>query len=402
MSKLAHNYIQIFIAIALMGYWLTNSVATYLFGDTPLSVSVIYWGVLLLMSIIAMSISRQHLGMRDNNFLRGYIVIMFAYAIRMFVDIVCGPYVGEVPNSIFLSDMLVTICGVFLTTYAIMTCRYDLDLDKVCQWIYWIGLVIILIIPRITDIDVANMQDAEDRMEAGRGLGSLAIVKIGVIEVIVSLHLLFNQRRKYLYVLGLVLAIWTTLAAGSRGGLISLIIALFYYMIINSRKNIFRLLVVAVFLYVVVVNIIPILEWLSQYFPVIGYRMIGTIMDNDQSGRELLRERAYELISNHPILGYSYRLSPSKTGYSCHNGVLDIFLAFGIPFGLLALYMVYFRSVVMSTRLVMYKKYFMPVVMAIWVLIASMSGSGITDATFCFSICLLGIVYHREKSNLKK
>ena len=42
----------------------------------------------------------------------------------------------------------------------------------------------------------------------------------------------------------------------------------------------------------------------------------------------------------------------------------------------------------------------MPVVMTIWVLVASMSGSGITDATFCFTMCLLGTIYYRSKSNL--
>ena len=150
----------------------------------------------------------------------------------------------------------------------------------------------------------------------------------------------------------------------------------------------------------VIVYIVPILEWISQYFPVIGYRMLETIIENDQSGREVLREKAYELIYNNPVLGYSYRLSPTPTGYRCHNGVLDIFLAFGIPLGLLVLYIAYFKSIIMATRLMDKKEYFMPVVMTIWVLVASMSGSGITDATFCFTMCLLGTIYYRSKSNL--
>lgn len=400
MSKIAYNYIQIFAAVALMGYWCTNSIATFAFGDTPSIVSIAYWAVLLAMSIIVMRICRRDIQIRDNRFLMCYTVIMFAYVIRMFIDMVFGPFVGEVPNTMFLTDILVVGCGVFVTTFALMSCRHYLDINNICKLIYWIGFIIILIIPHITELDVDNMQDAEERMDAGRGMGSLAIVKVGVIEIIVAIHLILNNKRKYLYIPGLLFAIWTTLAAGSRGGLIALIVALFYYLIINSRKNIFKLLLVVVCLCAVIVYIIPILEWISEYFPVIGYRMLETVVENDQSGREVLREKAYELIYNNPVLGYSYRLVPMPTGYRCHNGILDIFLAFGIPIGLLVLYVAYFKSIIMATSLMDKKEYFMPVVMTIWVLVASMSGSGITDATFCFTMCLLGTIYYRSKSNL--
>lgn len=402
MSKIAYNYIQIFAVVALMGYWFTNSFATYIFGDTSLAVSVVYWAVLLAMSILSMHICRRDIRIRDNSFLKYYAIIMLAYTIRMFIDMIIGPFVGIVPIRMFYTDILLTGCGVFTTTFALISCRHYLNIDRISQLVYWVGLLIILIIPYITELDVENMQDSEERMDAGRGMGSLTLVKIGVIEVIVAIHLLLNQKQKYLYIPGLVLAIWTALASGSRGGVIALIIALFYFLIVCYRKNIFMLFSVIIGAYAFAVNIIPLLEWLSQYFPVIGQRMIEMIVENDQSGRELLRERAYQLIYQNPILGYSYRLSPSETGYSCHNGVLDIFLAFGVPFGLFVLYMVYFKSIVMSTKLIMHKKYFMPVVMALWVVIASMSASGITDATFCFSICLLGTVYYRERHNLIK
>ena len=403
MSKIAYNYIQIFAVVVLMGYWATNAVATLLFGDTSSSVSIIYRGILLLLSLITIYICRRDLSrLSDNRFLMFYGIVLILYSIRMYIDVAIGPFVGIIPTDYFVKDVFYIMGSVFITSFALISCRNHLDMDKICQLIYWLGLVIILIIPYITELDVENMQDSEERMEAGRGMGSLTLVKIGVIEIIVSIHLILNQKFKYLYIPGLLFAIWTTLAAGSRGGLIALIVALFYYLIVNSRKNIFKLLLVGVCMCAVIVYIVPILEWISQYFPVIGYRMLETIIENDQSGREILREKAYELISQNPILGYSYRLNPSETGYTCHNGILDLLIAFGIPLGLLATYFVYFRSMVLATRLMDRRECFFSSVAVLWVVIASISGSGITDSTFCFAICLLGAMYNKYEVKLVK
>ncbi len=403
MSKIAYNYIQIFAVIALLGYWATNAVATLLFGDTSSSVSIIYRGILLLLSLITIYICRRDLSrLSDNRFLMFYGIVLILYSIRMYIDVAIGPFVGIIPTDYFVKDVFYIIGSVFITSFALISCRNHLDMDKICQLIYWLGLVIILIIPYITELDVENMQDSEERMDAGRGLGSLALVKIGVIEIIVAIHLILNRKHKYIYILGLTLAIWTTLASGSRGGLLALIIALFYFLIVRYRKNIPILFFVFVSLYVFVVNVVPILEWLSQYFPIIGQRMLATIVKNDQSGREILREKAYELIFQNPILGYSYRLNPSETGYTCHNGILDLLIAFGIPLGLLATYFVYFRSMMLATRLMDRRECFFSSVAALWVVIASISGSGITDSTFCFAICLLGAMYNKYEVKLVK
>lgn len=312
----------------------------------------------------------------------------------MIYDAAFGPFADILPISAFITNFLYTVVGAFFTTFAIITCRNNLNLDTICKLVYLIGLAIILLVPYIVDLESLSMEDSTERMDAGRGLSTLALAKVGAIEVIVALHLLLNNRLKILYLPGLILGIWLCLSSGSRGGAVALIIALGLYCIIRYRHNILLSLIIISSIILVALNLESILEWLSEYFPVFSNRMLDTVIDNDQSGREELRELAYQRIMDNPIMGYSYRLNPTETGYYCHNGLLDILLTFGIPFGLFCIYITHIKPLIMTYKLIDYKKLFFVSVMTLWVIIHSLSGIGFTDITFSFAVCMMAAYYY--------
>ena len=348
MSSIAKFYIQLFVATSLMGFWLTNALYTFLIGDTSPSVSIAYRAILLIMSIIAIAICRHDVRFDNSPFFKWYTLIMVLYAFRMIYDAAFGPFADILPISAFITNFLYTVVGAFFTTFAIITCRNNLNLDTICKLVYLIGLAIILLVPYIVDLESLSMEDSTERMDAGRGLSTLALAKVGAIEVIVALHLLLNNRLKILYLPGLIMGIWLCLSSGSRGGAVALIIALGLYCIIRYRHNILLSLIIISSIILVALNLESILEWLSEYFPVFSNRMLDTVIDNDQSGREELRELAYQRIMDNPIMGYSYRLNPTETGYYCHNGLLDILLTFGIPFGLFCIYITHIKPLIMT------------------------------------------------------
>lgn len=400
MNKKSYYYIQFFAAISLMGFWVTNALCTLYWGDTTSAISIAYRAALTCMAIFAIYLCRQDIHIeRQNTFQRAYVFIMCAYTLRMLYDTALGPYVGIVPHQNLINNIFFTCISVFFTAYALLICRNHLNINNICSIVYILGLIIIIIVPYIVDIETLLSSDSEERMDAGRGLSTLALMKIGAIEVIASLHLLLNKKMRLLYIPGLILGLWLCLSSGSRGGLVALIIALGVYWLITSRKNILINMIVICGIVAVCINIIPILEWISQYFPVFGNRMLETIVDNDQSGREVLRERAYELIMDNPTIGYSYMLSPTETGYGCHNGILDIFIAFGIPLGLLCLYYIYVKPLSMSIKMFNTKQHFFAFIMPIWVIIASLSGAGFTDSTFAFAMCIMSSTFYKGSNN---
>ena len=180
-----------------------------------------------------------------------------------------------------------------------------------------------------------------------------------------------------------------SLASGSRGGVVGLVVALGVYFVFSSRRNVFLIFIAVLAVVLFIIYLVPILIWLADYFPVISERMLMTVLENDQSERDEIRRQAINVILKNPILGFSYRLYEFSTGYRTHNGILDVTLALGIPIGLLFVFFVYIKGALFAIKNMVHKQFFYPTVMMIFVLVSSLSSSSITDNGFNFAICLL-------------
>ena len=398
MSSFKINLIHIHAVLALMGYWFCNSIVGIAYdGNSPASVSIIYRFIQMLISIWVLFICRKDLIIkRKDRLLWMYAVVLVLYALRMFYDMILGPFSMILPTNVFMENIFMTVFSVFLTCFALISSRNYLDIDRVVLYIFIVGVVtIICVLKQISLAEFMSISE-EERVDGGRGLSTLSLVKIGPIVSLASLHILINKRSLY-SLFGLCLGLFLTLGSGSRGGLVAFVLTIFLYALIHAKKNIILITAISVALVLFFINLVPILEWLSNYFPVISKRLLMSVLENDQSGRQELRQQAFQLILENPLFGYSYRLGPSDTGYGCHNGVLDLFLAFGVLGGLISVIICFIYPFIISIKNIANRKMFFPVTLTIWIIIASVSSSGITNETFGFAVALLGcsIYYQR-------
>lgn len=402
MTKTQYAIIQFHAAVSILGYWCIHSILGIVSSSVNSTTSILYDGFQLMLSLYVIFICRNNMQIgRHCSTLLFYMFLLFLYLIRVFIDMVDGPFSLILPTSIFMNDMFRFI-GTFTAAWAMIASWKYLNLQKIANYVFWIGFVTIICVrAKLVSMGLIDAY-LEERMDAGRGLGTLALVKLSAAEVCASIHLLVSRYKtgiphKILYILGIIIGLWLNLASGSRGGVVGLVLALGFYWIFSSRRHIFLNVLSLTSIVLIIVYVVPILEWLSHFFPIMSNRMLLTLLENDQSGRELIRQQAWTLILEHPILGYSYRLLPTPTGYGAHNGILNITLALGIPIGFLFIYFVYLKVIIMSIRLTGNNSNLFAVTMAIFALVISISGSGVADSCFNFSIILLAATYYNER-----
>lgn len=400
-----YNIVQLHVVLVLFGYWFVSGVANIILGETSQSISIGYRVFQFAVSLYVVFLCRKDIVNIQPNSLP--IVCVFAlifFSIRVLLDSIGGVFVSVVPKSWFMKDILYTVVGIFFSAFALFASRKYIDIDRIVTLAFWVGLAtIICVLLNLNNLDI-NIE--EERADAGRGLGTLALVKIGAIETLLSLHLIFgnsSKKKLFIYLIGLCLGIVTCLVSGSRGGLVAMILALGMYALVRYRKNI-KIFTLCIFVILIIaLNIIPILEFIGNYFPIISQRLIATIVENDQSGRAEIRDLAMQKIIDNPILGYSYRLFPSESGYGPHNGILEIFLYTGIPTGILLSSFFYIKSIFLTMRLIDAKKYFFPVCLLIFTLISSISGSLINSIIFWVAVALVcSSYYNKNNVNIKQ
>lgn len=403
MNETNYNIIQVHAVLSLLGFLLISAVSTFLFGNSTRAISVGYRAFQTALSIYVLLICHKDFAIgKGKSFYVFYILILLAYTLRMIFDMMAGPFVTILSRDVFLNDIMMVVLSCFTAAWAMIASRKYLNIEKIVKITFWIGFIIVVMSRSLVASGGMALSYADSRLNISRGLHSLALVKLGVIEVIAAMHLLFNGNRetiwKIIYIVGLLLGTWIMLASGARGGMVGLIVALGIYWILSSRKNIGLTILAVTIIILVTINIVPILIWLSNYYPVVSNRLLETILEGEESNRDILRARAFNLIVQNPLFGFSYRLNADITGYTTHNGILDIMLALGVPMGLLFVYFFYIKGIIMAVRMMTNRQQLFSTVMALTFMISSMTGASITSESFLFSMCLLSSMYYYHYS----
>lgn len=400
MNKTQNTIIQLYAALYLMGYWCMHSIIILLTGTPSANASIIYRAVLLILSFYVIIICRKDFFIEKGKpFFLFYLLIILLFSLRMFYDMYAGPFSLVLPRKMFINDILYTVFGVFSGVLALVTCRRYLDPDKIVNYVFVLCCItLICLVITLSQRGMLNVFE-EERMSLGGGIGTLAIVKIGAISILASIHLLINKRINKLLCLGImVLGVWSAFASGSRGGIVGFIVAIGISLVLlfYKRKKIILLIISISLIICLIIYLVPVLTFLSKYFPVAGERLLLSVVEGDQSNRDILRQEAYQLIKEYPIFGYSYRLNTDLTGYGPHNGILTVMLALGIPMGLLFVYNMYLKAGFMLLKTINTSGFF-PTSIAIFVMVTSISGGAIDDNCFGFAMCLLGSIYYYNK-----
>ncbi len=397
-----YNVIQLHVVLVLFGYYFVSSVLNLIIGDIDQTISIGYRLFQFLVSVYVLFLCRKNiLEIKGHSLFVICLIAILFFSCRIVFDICFGPF-SNLPKALLFRDFFFYVIGVYFSSFVVfLSCKY-INIEKVVLISFWmLFIAIICIILNISNIEIDLN---EERLDAGRGLSTLNIIRIGVFEVLLSIHLLLNRNfniiKRIIFIIGLCLGIYTIMISGSRGGLVSLVFSLFIYFLIRNRRNIFKIILILISLIVVLLNIIPILEWIGTYFPVISQRMLLTIVEGDQSDREILREFAMQKIIENPLLGYSYRLFPTEYVWSSHNGILDVLQISGIPIGIFFLYFFYIKTTLLCIKVANNNNFFFPILLLLYSLIYSLSGGLIYSSVFWVSVALLYSYYYNNKNNI--
>ncbi len=396
MNKTNHFLIQCNAIMLLLGYWLMHSLLSVVVGESTRTASVVYDGGQLALSIYIIVICYKDFVIEPGkSLLTALSIAMMLFSLRMVFDIYAGSFTYILPAGQMWNDVLLTLGSVFFPIWAMISSRKYIDIQVVSEGVFWTGMVTCVFV--VMSINMHGISVENERVMTGRGMHTLALAKLGAIEVIAGLHMIVSTeqwKRRMIYMAGLVIGGYVAMASGSRGGVVGVVVAIGVYIVMGMRKKPLLMVMGIVGVVLLVVNLVIVLEWIEGYFPVFSHRMTATVVDGDTSGRNNLFTIALQYITENPILGFGYRLTDSSTGYGAHNGILEILLCFGIPLGLLFTYFIYVKSTIYAVLMMVDKKYVFPSLMAMSTIAASMSGSSITASNFDFSIALLGISYY--------
>ena len=396
MKKYNYYLIQANAILFLLGYYLMHSVLSVMIGEASRTASIVYDGLQLALCIYIIILcskkTKKTKAERRNSYFSFITIVLVLFSLRMVYDVVNGPFVGVVPESQMWNDVILTVGSIFFPTWSLISSRQYIDLEKVSTGVFWLGFIVCILTFVLIGIRGAVFED--ERLQLGGGLHTASLARIGAIETIVALHMFSNRNKhRLIYLLGLFVGVYITLASGSRGPVAGLVIAIGVYVVMALRKHKVLMTISIIVVIVFVINVEAILIWLSNYFPVISGRMLSTIVEGDESGREYYRLLAMQRILDNPILGYGYRLNADVTGYYPHNGILEVALCLGIPIGLLFTYFVYIKGTIKAVIMMVDRKFLFVSLMMVFSIVASIPGNSVLSGSFYFSIVMLGIAY---------
>lgn len=373
-----------------------HSFLGFAFGEGTRVASIAFNGILLVLSIhIILICSKDFIIEKGHPFLTFFSVLMMLYALRMVLDIYEGPFSSVLPQNKMWDDVLMVVGGAFFPTWAMISSRKYIDIKIIATGVFWTGLFACVFFLLDLLRNGLGLSFEDDRLDVGGSLHSLALARLGAIEVLAALHMLINSKKRILFhLLGLAIGLFVCLASGGRGGITGVVVAVgvFSVMAMRNKKGAQLICLLGVLLFAI--NIESILLWLGNYFPVISNRMLLTFTEGDLSNRDILYDMAYQRIQENPLMGFGYRLKADATGYGPHNGILDVVLCLGIPLGVLFVYFVYIKGSLYSMKMMVNHSLAFPCLLAVFALASSISSSSVPTGSFDCAIALLGIAYY--------
>lgn len=403
-SSSRYNLVNIFAVLSIFGFWGMHSVLYALGSGANTAASVAYRAFQLgyAFVVIIACLGELSKALKRGFFLLLAIILLF-YSGRMLIDMYMGPFTAQLPHNVFVNDFLFIVGSVFSGAFALIAGYKYLNINFIAKLTFLVGVTATILLFYSLFLKGNLLTFEDDRLDLGGGLGSLALVKLGAVTFLAGMHLFINKLfNKVLLILSMILTLFLSMASGARGGLVSLVIVLIIYTFIRNRTSLLLSLVTIILFILFVVNIVPILTWLSDFFPVIGERLLLTVVEGDEGNRELLRQKVYGLLLENPLTGFSYRMSTDITGYTTHNGILDVCLALGVPMGIVFLVTYYINLGFKALKKMSDKTSFFATAMFVYVLVASFTGSSVTDNIFDFSTCLFISSYYSACSRKHK
>lgn len=347
------NLLQWFILLAMFAY----DGFTYLPEESNFALlkSVYYVFIFTAFVLIAcLQMREAKLPVPPTNLISyGIQIFVWLYFVRLFYDFMIAGVEQEIVTNPFAAVFLYVNAAI-VPFYGFQFFRWDLiNLRKLNT----VALLIFLTMGTISMSYILNGKALEYIGSDGRFMGNASMDTIGFGHLGTTITLLaislfyqkgINILHKLLSLWAIVTGLFISVAAGSRGALVALIICFIAYLYINGHKM--KVLIGLPILAVLLLALLPILNdfLLNTMDNHALERLYNSIyapenMDNDvTSGRDILYDKAWHNFINSPLIGSTFFIE----GEYVHNSVLESFMGMGIFGGLLFIIMVIYSLVV--------------------------------------------------------
>lgn len=347
------NLLQWFILLAMFAY----DGFTYLPEESNFALlkSVYYVFIFTAFVLIAcLQMREAKLPVHPTNLISyGIQIFVWLYFVRLFYDFMIAGVEQEIVTNPFAAVFLYVNAAI-VPFYGFQFFRWDLiNLRKLNT----AALLIFLTMGTISLSYILSGKALEYIGSDGRFMGNASMDTIGFGHLGTTITLLaislfyqkgINILHKLLSLWAIVTGLFISVAAGSRGALVALIICFIAYLYINGHKM--KVLIGLPILAVLLLALLPILNdfLLNTMDNHALERLYNSIyapenMDNDvTSGRDILYDKAWHNFINSPLIGSSFFIE----GEYVHNSVLESFMGMGIFGGLLFIIMAIYSLVV--------------------------------------------------------
>ena len=347
------NLLQWFILLAMFAY----DGFTYLPEESNFALlkSVYYVFIFTAFVLIAcLQMREAKLPVHPTNLISyGIQIFVWLYFVRLFYDFMIAGVEQEIVTNPFAAVFLYVNAAI-VPFYGFQFFRWDLiNLRKLNT----AALLIFLTMGTISLSYILNGKALEYIGSDGRFMGNASMDTIGFGHLGTTITLLaislfyqkgINILHKLLSLWAIVTGLFISVAAGSRGALVALIICFIAYLYINGHKM--KVLIGLPILAVLLLALLPILNdfllnTMDNHALERLYNSIYALenMDNDvTSGRDILYDKAWHNFINSPLIGSTLFIE----GEYVHNSVLESFMGMGIFGGLLFIIMVIYSLVV--------------------------------------------------------
>lgn len=280
-------------------------------------------------------------------------IYIWLYLVRLFYDFMVVGVEQEIVTNPFAAIFLY-INAAIIPFYGMCFFRWEqINIRKLNTAILLIFLTMGMVsIYYILTGKALEYLGPDGRFMGNESMDTIAFGHLGTSITLMAITL-FHQKdirlwHKLLSSFAILAGLFISLAAGSRGAIVALIICFIAYLYMNGHKM--KVLIGLPILAVLLLALLPILnDFLlntmdNHALERIYYSIYAPEnMDNDvTSGRDILYDKAWHNFINSPLIGSTFFIE----GEYVHNSVLESFMGMGIFGGLLFIIMAIYSLVV--------------------------------------------------------
>jgi len=263
-------------------------------------------------------------------------IFIWLYFLRVYYDFMIANVDQEIVTNPFAAVFLYANAAI-VPFYGFYFFRWELlDLRKLNTTILLIFLTMGLVsLSYIITGKALEYIGPDGRFMGNESMDTIAFGHLGTTITILALSLLYQRNirlwHKLLSAFAIVVGLFVSIAAGSRGAIVALIVCFVAYLYMNGHKM--KILIGLPVLAGLFILLLPVLnDILISYDNQALDRLHNSIYDPNSmesgvtSGRDVLYQHAFENIWENPFVGSSLFIK----GKYVHNSVLEAFLGTGI------------------------------------------------------------------------